>query len=48
MSDVTIEGERSGESAFRRGSVLLIVAIGVLAFVGMLVLGAYAPDLKAG
>jgi hypothetical protein len=48
MSDITIEGGRSGESAFNRASVLLIVAVGVAAFFAMLVLGAYAPDLRSG
>jgi hypothetical protein len=37
---------RSGEGAFRRATILLVVAVGILAFVGMLVLGAYAPDLR--
>lgn len=48
MSDITIHGERSGEGGFRRGTVLLIVAVGVAAFCAMLVLGAYAPDLRSG
>jgi len=36
------------EGAFNRGTMLLIIAIGVLAFIAMLVLGAYAPDLRSG
>jgi hypothetical protein len=48
MSDVAI-GDRAGaEGAFRPATIVLVVAIGILAFVGMLVLGAYAPDLRPG
>ena len=46
MSDVAT-GARA-EGSFRPATILLIVAVGILAFVGMLVLGAYAPDLRAG
>lgn len=35
-------------SAFDARTMLLITAIGVLAFIAMLVLGAYAPDLRSG
>lgn len=48
MSDVTIHGERTVESAFRRGTTLLIILVGITAFVAMLVLGAYAPELRSG
>jgi hypothetical protein len=48
MSDVTIHGERTGEAGFRHGTVLLIVLVGIAAFVAMLVLGAYAPELRSG
>ncbi len=37
-----------GEGAFNARTMLLITAIGVLAFIAMLVLGAYAPDLRSG
>lgn len=48
MSELAI-GERSASaSAFSRGTMLAVVAIGSLAFVAMLVLGAYAPDLRSG
>jgi hypothetical protein len=40
--------EQSAESAFNARTMLLIVAVGVLAFVATLVLGAYAPDLRSG
>lgn len=36
------------ESAFRSRTILLIIAVGILAFVAMLVLGAYAPQLRSG
>ncbi len=36
------------EDSFKRRTVLLITAVGVLAFLVMLVLGAYAPDLRSG
>jgi hypothetical protein len=52
MSDVAIrnsgDGSGGGEGAFRTATMLLVVAIGILAFVAMLVLGAYAPDLRSG
>lgn len=47
MSDVAIGTDRS-DSAFRTRTVILILAIGILGFIGMLVLGAYAPDLRSG
>jgi len=48
MSEISIHGERTGENSFRRGTVLLIIIVGIAAFVGMLVLGAYAPELRSG
>jgi hypothetical protein len=47
MSDITI-GKGEADGTFRTRTVILILAIGVLGFVGMLVLGAYAPDLRSG
>ena len=53
MSDVAA-GRRSGGSVgsggspFRGATVALLLAIGILSFIGMLVLGAYAPDLRSG
>jgi hypothetical protein len=37
-----------GEGTFNAPTMLLITAIGALAFIAMLVLGAYAPDLRSG
>jgi len=48
MSDVTMSAGARAEGAFRPAAILLIVAIGILAFVAMLVLGAYGPNLRSG
>ena len=49
MSDVAIGAqEESAQGAFNAASMTLITAIGILAFIAMLVLGAYAPDLRSG
>ncbi|HEY1606543.1 MAG TPA: DUF4350 domain-containing protein [Allosphingosinicella sp.] len=52
MSEIGISGAGGGrpgaEGAFRPATMGLIVAVGILAFVAMLVLGAYAPDLRSG
>ena len=48
MSDIDMRGARSDEGGFRRGTILLITLVGIAAFVGMLVLSAYAPELRSG
>lgn len=48
MSEIAIGSSGSDDSVFKRGTMLLIVAIGTLAFIATLVLGAYAPDLRSG
>jgi len=48
MSEIAIRTSSGDESAFNRGTMLVVTAIGVLAFIAMLVLGAYAPDLRSG
>lgn len=48
MSEIAIGAPSTGESPFNRGTMLVVTAIGVLAFISMLVLGAYAPDLRSG
>lgn len=49
MSDLAPGRQSSGGSGvFRPLTVALMLAIGVLGFVGTLVLGAYAPDLRSG
>lgn len=48
MSDVAIAARPAAEGAFRPATMLLVAATGILAFIAMLVLGAYAPDLRSG
>lgn len=48
MSEIAIGQPASAETSFRRSTMLLIVAVGVVAFCAMLVLGAYAPELRSG
>ena len=48
MSEIAIGTQAPDQGAFNRGTMLLITAIGMLAFIAMLVLGAYAPDLRSG
>ena len=48
MSEIAIGGRQETDGSFRRGTMLLIVAVGIAAFCAMLVLGAYAPDLRSG
>lgn len=48
MSDVPMSAAGGADSAFNARTMLLITAIGVLAFIAMLLLGAYAPDLRSG
>jgi hypothetical protein len=48
MSGVAVREYGQGEGAFNRNTMLLIAAIGTLTFIAMLVLGAYAPDLRSG
>src|SRR4051794_7493866 len=48
MSELAIHPSEASNATFRRGTMLMITAIGTLAFIAMLVLGAYAPDLRSG
>lgn len=48
MSDVAIRGGARAKGAFRPAVIVLVAAIGILAFAGMLILGAYGPDLRSG
>lgn len=48
MSDVAMGAAAPAEGAFRPRTILLVALVGILAFVAMLVLGAYAPDLRSG
>lgn len=46
MSDVA--GNSAGDGLFRGRTVALLLALGIFGFIGTLLLGAYAPDLKSG
>jgi hypothetical protein len=50
VSEAPTEGRGRGpaEATFNAVTMGLIVTVGILAFVAMLVLGAYAPDLRSG
>jgi hypothetical protein len=48
MSEVPIHAGGAHQDAFNRGTMLLITAVGVVAFIAMLLLGAYAPSLDSG
>lgn len=48
MSEFAIVPAPAEESTFRPRTVLLMIVIGLIGFVGMLVVGAYAPDLRSG
>jgi len=48
MSELPMAPADSAQGAFNARLMLVVTAIGVLAFMAMLVLGAYAPDLRSG
>lgn len=48
MSDIAVAGDAPQGALFRGRTVALLLAIGIAGFVGMLLLGAYAPDLRSG
>jgi len=48
LSEIAIGGESADEGTFKQRTMLVVVAVGVIAFVAMLLLGAYAPDLRSG
>ncbi|HYJ82581.1 MAG TPA: hypothetical protein VEW26_07060 [Allosphingosinicella sp.] len=47
MSDLAIGRGVRAEGIFRPATVILVVGIGIVAFAAMLILGAYAPDLRS-
>ena len=47
MSDIGIATPQAAAN-FRPRTIALMIAIGIMAFVAMLILGAYAPDLRSG
>lgn len=48
MSNAPIQSPAGSEGPFNGRTMIIITATGVLAFIAMLVLGAYAPDLRSG
>lgn len=48
MSELVISPDGASDSAFKATTVATIIVVGALAFIAMLVLGAYAPDLRSG
>jgi hypothetical protein len=48
MSGTAAASEQQSQSPFNPRAMLIVVAIGAVAFIAMLVLGAYAPDLRSG
>ena len=47
MSEIGLGGQ-TPRNPFQVGVVALMLALGILSFIGLLVLGAYAPDLRSG
>lgn len=47
MSDVVSRDDGKGAGTFRPAAMVLIVAVGALAFIAMLLLAAYAPDWRS-
>lgn len=48
MSDISLTQSGKDGGLFRIGTIALMLAIGLIGFAGMLLLGAYAPDLRSG
>jgi hypothetical protein len=48
VSEIAIAARPDGEGAFRPKTMMIVLAVGILSFLGLLVLGAYAPDLRSG
>jgi len=47
MSEIAI-GRQAPSSPFRLLTVAVLIAVGIAAFIAMLILGAYAPDMRSG
>lgn len=48
MSEVPVLRDDTDEGAFNARTMLLVTGVGMLAFIAMLLLGAYAPDFRSG
>jgi hypothetical protein len=47
MSDIAT-GRQKASSPFQAGAIALMLMLGIVGFVGLIVLGAYAPDMRSG
>ncbi|WHO38474.1 hypothetical protein PMI04_018305 [Sphingobium sp. AP49] len=48
MSDIAIGKASADNGIFRGVTIILMLVIGLMGFAGMILLGAYAPDLRSG
>lgn len=48
MSEIAIGRSSGSEVSFTRRAAVVMAGVGILAFIAMLVLGAYAPELRSG
>jgi len=48
MSDVDLRQQGSAPGTFRGLTIALMLLLGIVGFSGVLLLGAYAPDLQSG
>lgn len=48
MSEVVIGGPAASEHSFARRTALTVAGVGIFAFIAMLLVGAYSPELRSG